>query len=249
MLSFWGSAKWSRKLKASVGVFWGRWGLPLLPRRHDIFTLVSEPISGALALLLHFVKLSLFASPFDGSSPSPRRTMSERAQSPRCSVRPRGDSRVAVQVGVLSKASNLSNGEGGGGGEWEGGWPGGRGREGAVHHMCIINFKQCYAVQYKHKTTFMLVYLCKACLGLSLPPLSLFASLPPSLFPSHSLPPSATAPTPSLSSFPLSPSLEVPGGCFLRRHVGLEVPGGFLLCGHVALECPWWFPPARACCT
>eukprot|EP00884_Botryococcus_braunii_P022379 jgi/Botrbrau1/8825/Bobra.0335s0013.3 len=50
MMSFWGSPRWSRKLRASVGFFWGRWGLPLLPRRHDIYTLVSEPIPGCCPL-------------------------------------------------------------------------------------------------------------------------------------------------------------------------------------------------------
>ena len=38
--------KWlSRKLRASLGVIWGRWGLPL-PRQHDLIALVDYPISG-----------------------------------------------------------------------------------------------------------------------------------------------------------------------------------------------------------
>ena len=38
--------KWlSRKLRASLGVIWGRWGLPL-PRQHDLIALVDYPIQG-----------------------------------------------------------------------------------------------------------------------------------------------------------------------------------------------------------
>lgn len=43
LLSFGGTASLSRRLRASVCVYWGTWGLPL-PRRHDIISLVGRPI-------------------------------------------------------------------------------------------------------------------------------------------------------------------------------------------------------------
>ena len=43
LLSFQGWPWLSRKLRAMVGVFWGRWYLPI-PRQHDIITLVGSPI-------------------------------------------------------------------------------------------------------------------------------------------------------------------------------------------------------------
>ncbi len=45
MFSFWGHRGLSRWLRVSVGVFWGRYCLPL-PRRHDIISLVGRPIPG-----------------------------------------------------------------------------------------------------------------------------------------------------------------------------------------------------------
>ena len=46
LLDFWGFKWLSRKLRASLGVVWGRWGLPL-PRQHDLIALVDYPIPGA----------------------------------------------------------------------------------------------------------------------------------------------------------------------------------------------------------
>jgi hypothetical protein len=46
MLRCTGSSEWSRKMRASVCVFWGRWGLPL-PYKHDIVSLVGTPLEGA----------------------------------------------------------------------------------------------------------------------------------------------------------------------------------------------------------
>jgi len=43
MFEFWGSRTLSRRLRVSLGVFWGRWGLPL-PRKTDIIALVGAPI-------------------------------------------------------------------------------------------------------------------------------------------------------------------------------------------------------------
>ncbi|KAK9908698.1 hypothetical protein WJX75_001591 [Coccomyxa subellipsoidea] len=43
MFSFWGPKSLSRWLRVSVGIFWGRFGLPL-PRRHDIISLLGRPI-------------------------------------------------------------------------------------------------------------------------------------------------------------------------------------------------------------
>lgn len=45
MFSFWGPRGLSRWLRVSIGLFWGRCGLPI-PRRHDIISLVGRPISG-----------------------------------------------------------------------------------------------------------------------------------------------------------------------------------------------------------
>ena len=36
----------SRKLRMSLGIIWGHWGLPL-PRQHDLIALVGYPIKGA----------------------------------------------------------------------------------------------------------------------------------------------------------------------------------------------------------
>ena len=43
MFDFHGSGQLSRRLRVSLGVFWGRWGLPL-PRKTDIIALVGAPI-------------------------------------------------------------------------------------------------------------------------------------------------------------------------------------------------------------
>lgn len=51
LLTFWGPEKLSRRWRASIGIFWGAWGLPL-PRRHPIISLVGAPIPGEL---LYFV--------------------------------------------------------------------------------------------------------------------------------------------------------------------------------------------------
>ena len=45
LLTFWGTEEISRKWRASVGLFWGAYGLPL-PRKHQIITLVGPPIPG-----------------------------------------------------------------------------------------------------------------------------------------------------------------------------------------------------------
>ena len=45
LFNFWGFKWLSRKLRASLGVIWGRWGLPL-PRQHDLIALVDYPIQG-----------------------------------------------------------------------------------------------------------------------------------------------------------------------------------------------------------
>ena len=45
MLRCTGHAAWSRYLKASVALFWGRFGLPL-PYKHDIISLVGPPLPG-----------------------------------------------------------------------------------------------------------------------------------------------------------------------------------------------------------
>lgn len=51
LLSFWGSASLSRKLRASLGLYWGTWVLSL-PRRHRIITLVGNPIRGRSSFCL-----------------------------------------------------------------------------------------------------------------------------------------------------------------------------------------------------
>ncbi|BDA49182.1 Diacylglycerol O-acyltransferase 2 [Coccomyxa sp. Obi] len=43
LLTFWGPEKLSRRWRASIGIFWGAWGLPL-PRKHPIISLVGAPI-------------------------------------------------------------------------------------------------------------------------------------------------------------------------------------------------------------
>ena len=43
-LSFAGSKRLSRRLRASIGVWWGRWGLPFLPRKVAMVALVCAPI-------------------------------------------------------------------------------------------------------------------------------------------------------------------------------------------------------------
>ena len=45
MLDFWGSCALSRRLRAVVGVFWGRWWLPV-PRRCPIITVIGRPVKG-----------------------------------------------------------------------------------------------------------------------------------------------------------------------------------------------------------
>ncbi len=57
LLTFWGTEQISRRWRASVGVFWGAYGLPL-PRRHPIITLIGSPIPGAERPLLGFLGLS-----------------------------------------------------------------------------------------------------------------------------------------------------------------------------------------------
>lgn len=47
MLRCTGSSEWSRKMRASMCIFWGRYGLPL-PYRHDIISLVAPPLHGEL---------------------------------------------------------------------------------------------------------------------------------------------------------------------------------------------------------
>ena len=43
-LSFAGSKRLSRRVRASIGVWWGRWGLPFLPRKVAMVALVCAPI-------------------------------------------------------------------------------------------------------------------------------------------------------------------------------------------------------------
>lgn len=45
MLRCTGSSDWSRRMRMSMCVFWGRWGLPL-PYKHDIVSLVGTPVTG-----------------------------------------------------------------------------------------------------------------------------------------------------------------------------------------------------------
>lgn len=47
LLTFWGAEKLSRRWRASIGIFWGAWGLPL-PRKRPIISLVGAPIKGQL---------------------------------------------------------------------------------------------------------------------------------------------------------------------------------------------------------
>ncbi len=35
----------SRKLRMSLGILWGRWGLPL-PRQHDLIAVIGHPVQG-----------------------------------------------------------------------------------------------------------------------------------------------------------------------------------------------------------
>ena len=49
LLTFWGTEEVSRRWRASVGLFWGAYGLPL-PRKHQIITLVGAPIPGKCSL-------------------------------------------------------------------------------------------------------------------------------------------------------------------------------------------------------
>lgn len=46
MFRFTGNKEWSRVMRASICLFWGRWGLPL-PYKHDIISLVGQPVTGA----------------------------------------------------------------------------------------------------------------------------------------------------------------------------------------------------------
>ena len=45
LFHFWGLNALSRKLRASLGFVWGRWGLPL-PMQHDLISAISYPIRG-----------------------------------------------------------------------------------------------------------------------------------------------------------------------------------------------------------
>ena len=44
VLSFWGFPQLSRRLRVSLGLWWGRFGLPCLPRKEDIVMVVCPPI-------------------------------------------------------------------------------------------------------------------------------------------------------------------------------------------------------------
>lgn len=44
VLSFKGSPRLSRAIRASVGIWWGRWGLPCVPRRVDLVIAVGRPV-------------------------------------------------------------------------------------------------------------------------------------------------------------------------------------------------------------
>ena len=44
VFSFAGSARLSRRLRASVGIWWGRWGLPCLPRPEHLVVAVGRPV-------------------------------------------------------------------------------------------------------------------------------------------------------------------------------------------------------------
>ena len=69
LLTFWGTEQISRRWRASVGVFWGAYGLPL-PRRHPIITLIGSPIPGAERLPRHPMPL-LLNMPASDSAASP----------------------------------------------------------------------------------------------------------------------------------------------------------------------------------
>ena len=49
---FTGSKEYSRILRASVCLFWGRWFLPV-PYKHNIISLVGQPITGGRHSQLH----------------------------------------------------------------------------------------------------------------------------------------------------------------------------------------------------
>ena len=49
---FTGNKEYSRILRASVCLFWGRWFLPV-PYKHDIISLVGQPITGGRHSHLH----------------------------------------------------------------------------------------------------------------------------------------------------------------------------------------------------
>ena len=49
---FTGSKEYSRILRASVCLFWGRWFLPV-PYKHNIISLVGQPITGGRHSWLH----------------------------------------------------------------------------------------------------------------------------------------------------------------------------------------------------
>ena len=60
MFRFTGNKEWSRGMRAAVCLFWGRWGLPL-PYKHDIISLVGEPVTGvysALGIVLSSVSVA-----------------------------------------------------------------------------------------------------------------------------------------------------------------------------------------------
>lgn len=44
VLSFWGFPSLSRRLRVSLGVWWGRFGLPCLPRKEEIVMCVCPPV-------------------------------------------------------------------------------------------------------------------------------------------------------------------------------------------------------------
>ena len=64
MLDFCGACGLSRRIRTAVGVFWGRWGLPV-PRRHDIIVVVGRPVPGGSPDLLCSHK-SLIVCPLSG---------------------------------------------------------------------------------------------------------------------------------------------------------------------------------------
>lgn len=76
MLRCTGSSDWSRRMRMSMCVFWGRWGLPL-PYKHDIVSLVGTPVTGeSPPFSCDFFSYSLFqpfvalvGTPVTGQSP------------------------------------------------------------------------------------------------------------------------------------------------------------------------------------